>query len=494
MATFINYTIIIIYCTALIGIFLYSLSMLSLLLNYLKHRKQNDESPKFNLLDPKEIPYVTIQLPLYNEKYVVPRLLENIAKLEYPRTKLEIQVLDDSTDESVAETAEIIKNLQATGLDIQHIRRENRQGFKAGALKEGLAIAKGDFIAIFDADFLPQPDWLKRTIIYFKDPEIGVVQTRWGHINRNYSILTKIQALALDVHFTLEQVGRNSKGYFINFNGTAGIWRKTCIYDAGNWEGDTLTEDLDLSYRAQLKNWKLKYLEDVEPPAELPVVISAARSQQFRWNKGGAENFRKSVGRLLAAKNIGWKTKFHGVMHLLNSSMFLWVFITAIFSIPMLYLKNQYGHLGWIFHFTSFFITSTIILFICYWFTYKNLQGKTFDDFLNYVKLFFTFFSVALGFSFHNTIAVLEGHSGKRSEFVRTPKFNISSLSDSWKNNKYINTKLSPNMIVEFLLMLYFAFGLYSAVRLNDFGMFPFHCMLTLGFGFVFFKSLTSKA
>ena len=492
MATFINYAIIIIYCTALIGIFLYSLSMLSLLLNYLKHRKQNDESPKFNLLDPREIPYVTIQLPLYNEKYVVPRLLENIAKLEYPRTKLEIQVLDDSTDESVAETAEIIKKLQATGLDIQHIRRENRQGFKAGALKEGLAVAKGDFIAIFDADFLPQPDWLKRTVIYFKDPEIGVVQTRWGHINRNYSILTKIQALALDVHFTLEQVGRNSKGYFINFN--AGIWRKACIYDAGNWEGDTLTEDLDLSYRAQLKNWKFKYLEDVETPAELPVVISAARSQQFRWNKGGAENFRKTVGRLLAAKNIGWKTKFHGVMHLLNSSMFLWVFITAIFSIPMLYLKNQYGHLGWIFHFTSFFITSTIILFICYWFTYKNLQGKTFDDFLNYVKLFFTFFSVALGFSFHNTIAVLEGHSGKRSEFVRTPKFNISSLSDSWKNNKYINTKLSPNMIVEFLLMLYFAFGLYSAVKLNDFGMFPFHCMLTLGFGFVFFKSLTSKA
>ena len=473
MATIINYTIIIIYCTALILIFLYSISMFSLLLNYLKHRKQNDESPKFNLLDPKEIPYVTIQLPLYNEKYVVPRLLENIAKLEYPRTKLEIQVLDDSTDESVAETAQIVKDLQATGLDIKHIRRENRQGFKAGALKEGLAVAKGD---------------------YFKDPEIGVVQTRWGHINRNYSILTKIQALALDVHFTLEQVGRNSKGYFINFNGTAGIWRKACIYDAGNWEGDTLTEDLDLSYRAQLKNWKFKYLEDVETPAELPVVISAARSQQFRWNKGGAENFRKTVSRVLAAKNISWKTKFHGVMHLLNSSMFLWVFITAIFSVPMLYLKNIYGHLGWIFHLTSFFITSTIILFICYWFTYRNLQGRTFDDFLKYVKLFFTFFSVALGFSFHNTIAVLEGHTGKRSEFVRTPKFNINSLSDSWKNNKYINTKLSPNMIIEFLLMLYFIFGLYSAIHLNDFGMFHFHCMLTLGFGFVFFKSLTSKA
>ncbi|WP_212895747.1 cellulose synthase family protein [Capnocytophaga canis] len=494
MELIINYTLVAIYTVALILIFLYSLSMLNLLFNYLKHRKQNDESPKFNLLDPKEIPYVTIQLPLYNEKYVVKRLLENIAQLEYPKNKLEIQVLDDSTDESVIETAVIVEDLQKTGLDIQHIRRANRQGFKAGALKEGTAIAKGDFIAIFDADFMPQPDWLKKTVIYFKDPEIGVVQTRWGHLNRNYSILTRIQALALDVHFTLEQVGRSSKGHFINFNGTAGIWRKECIYDAGNWEGDTLTEDLDLSYRAQLKNWKFKYLEDVETPAELPVVISAARSQQFRWNKGGAENFRKSMMRVLSSKNIGWKTKFHGVMHLLNSSMFLWVFIVSILSIPVLYIKNTYGHLDWLFQITSFFILSTIILFICYWVTYKNLQGKTFDDFLSYVTLFFTFFSVALGFSFHNTIAVLEGHTGKKSEFVRTPKFNISSLSDSWKNNKYINTKLSPNMIFEFMLMIYFIFGLYSAVRLNDFGMFPFHCMLTLGFGFVFFKSLTSKA
>lgn len=490
----ISYIIIVVYCAALVLIFLYSLSMLNLLLNYIKHKRQNDEAPKFNLLDPREIPYVTIQLPLYNEKYVVRRLLENIAKLEYPRNKLEIQVLDDSTDDSAEETKNIVKELQATGLDIQYIHRTNRAGFKAGALKEGTAVAKGDFIAIFDADFMPQSDWLKRTVIYFKDPQIGVVQTRWGHLNRNYSILTKIQALALDVHFTLEQVGRSSEGHFINFNGTAGIWRKECIYDAGNWQGDTLTEDLDLSYRAQLKNWKFKYLEDVETPAELPVVISAARSQQFRWNKGGAENFRKTVSRVLSAKNIGWKTKFHGVMHLLNSSMFFWVFVVSILSVPMLYIKNAYGHLAWVFYLTSFFISSTIILFICYWFTYKTLQGKKLSDFFDYVTLFFTFFSVALGFSFHNTIAVLEGHTGKRSEFVRTPKFNISSLTDSWKNNKYINTKLSPNMIVEFLLMVYFIFGLFSAVRLDDFGMFPFHCMLTLGFGFVFFKSLTSKA
>ncbi|MGB5204569.1 MAG: cellulose synthase family protein, partial [Eudoraea sp.] len=287
MGLTIAYIIIGIYSTSLLLIFFYSLAQLNLLVNYLGNKKINEVAPKYNLLDAKEIPFVTIQLPIYNEEYVVERLLENISKMEYPKSKLEIQVLDDSTDKlTVEETAGRIKALQETGLDIQHIRRENRTGYKAGALKEGLKIAKGDFIAIFDADFLPEYDWLKKTVIYFKDEEIGVVQTRWGHINRDYSTLTKIQAFALDAHFTLEQVGRNAKGHFINFNGTAGIWRKECILDAGNWEGDTLTEDLDLSYRAQLKNWKFKYLEDVETPAELPVVISAARSQQFRWNKG----------------------------------------------------------------------------------------------------------------------------------------------------------------------------------------------------------------
>ena len=442
MGLAIAYIIIAIYSTALILIFFYSLAQLNLLVNYLGYKKRNEEAPKFNLLDPKEIPFVTIQLPIYNEEYVMERLLENIAKIEYPKSKLEIQVLDDSTDDSVIETARRVAELQETGLDIKHIRRENRQGYKAGALKEGLEIAKGDFIAIFDADFLPEADWLKKTVPYFKDEEIGVVQTRWGHINRDYSTLTRIQAFALDAHFTLEQVGRNSKGHFINFNGTAGIWRKECIFDAGNWEGDTLTEDLDLSYRAQLKNWKFKYLEDVETPAELPVVISAARSQQFRWNKGGAENFRKTVLSVITAKNIPFKTKFHGVMHLLNSSMFLCVFTVALLSIPMLYIKNTYGHLGWVFEVTSFFILSTIILFVCYWFTYKSIQGSSFDNFVDYIKLFFTFFSVALGFSLHNTVAVLEGHLGKRSEFVRTPKFNINSIKDTWKGNKYLTEVL----------------------------------------------------
>ena len=491
-------TIIIIYSTALILIFMYALAQLNLLFNYLSAQKKHDNSPKFDFSNPDEIPLVTIQLPVYNEMYVMERLLENIAQIDYPKHKLEIQVLDDSTDESFDITALHIKTLQQSGLDIKHVLRDNRKGFKAGALKEGLKTAKGEFIVIFDADFLPKSDWLKSTIPFFKDPEIGVVQTRWGHINRNYSILTKIQAFALDAHFSLEQVGRNSKGHFINFNGTAGVWRKACILDAGNWEGDTLTEDLDLSYRAQLKNWKFKYLEDVETPAELPVVISAARSQQFRWNKGGAENFRKMMGKMLNNQNISAKTKMHGLLHLLNSTMFLNILIVAVLSIPMLYIKNEYAHLKMYFYVMSFFVISSVIFFICYWFMFKKTYGNSLKGFVQYIIMFITFFSIAMGFSLHNSIAVIEGHIGKRSDFIRTPKFNINTLKDSWKGNKYLKKNISFNVVFEGILMLYFAFGMYSAFIVGDqggdFGLFPFHLMLFLGFGYVFFKSLTSKA
>lgn len=476
---------------------MYALAQLNLLYNYLSSKKKRQDCETFNLNNPDEVPNVTVQLPVFNEMYVMERLLDNIALLDYPKDKLEIQVLDDSTDETVYSTKAHVEKLAATGLDIKHITRTNRAGFKAGALKEGLKIAKGEFIAIFDADFLPKPNWLKRTIPYFKDEQIGVVQTRWGHINRDYSLLTRIQAFALDAHFTLEQVGRNSKGHFINFNGTAGVWRKECILDAGNWEGDTLTEDLDLSYRAQLRNWKFKYLEDVETPAELPIVISAARSQQFRWNKGGAENFRKMLWRVLGSKNISTKTKVHGLLHLLNSTMFLNIFIVAVLSIPMLYIKNEYGHLRDYFYVMSFFIMSTIIFFVCYWFMYRNIYGSGFKKFFGYIGMFFTFFSIAMGFSLHNSVAVIEGHMGKKSEFVRTPKFNIKKFKDNWKNNKYLKKSLSKNVVLEGILMLYFAFGLYSAFIVGDqggdFGLFPFHLMLCIGFGYVFFKSIGSR-
>jgi len=492
-----EYIIITIYSIALVLILLYALAQLNLLFNYLKAQKKVDNDIKFDLNNPAETPYVTIQLPVYNELYVMDRLLNNIAKLKYPKGKLEIQVLDDSTDETVVSTAKKIKELQKAGLDIKHICRTNRKGFKAGALKEGLEAAKGELIAIFDADFLPKKNWLYQTIPYFKNPEIGVVQTRWGHINRNYSILTKVQAFALDAHFTLEQVGRNSKGHFINFNGTAGIWRKNCILDSGNWESDTLTEDLDLSYRAQLNKWKFKYLENVITPAELPVIISAARTQQFRWNKGGAENFKKMFIRLITSKNIQFKTKVQGLIHLLNSTMFLNILIVCVLSVPILYIKNEYAHLKHLFFVMSFFILSSVIFFICYWFMYQKIYGKGIKVFIEYTGMFFLFFSIAMGFSLHNTLAVLEGYFGKKSDFIRTPKFNINSVKDSWKGNKYIAKKISPNVVIEGLLMLYFAFGMYSAFIVGDqggdFALFPFHLMLFIGFGYVFINSLTSK-
>jgi len=484
--------IIILYTFALLMVFLYSLAQLSLLINYIRSKRNPDPSVKFNLSKAEEIPYVTIQLPIYNEMYVVERLLENIAGIEYPTDKLEIQVLDDST-ESVEKTALQIQKLQQTGLDIKHIFRENRIGFKAGALKEGLKIAKGEFIAVFDSDFLPKKDWLYQTVPYFRDPEIGVVQTRWGHINRDYSLLTKIQAFALDFHFILEQVGRNFGKHFINFNGTAGIWRKECIMDAGNWSGDTLTEDLDLSYRAQMKKWKFKYLEDVETPGELPVVISAARSQQFRWNKGAAENFQKNYPKLLWDKSLTAGTKFHGFFHLLNSSMFLVILLLAVLSLPVLYIKNSNPQFSAYFNVIAFFAISTLIFFICYWVTYTKIHGKGIKSFFSFVGMFITFFSVAMGFSVHNSLAVLEGHFGKKSEFIRTPKFNINNLKDSWKGNKYLSRNLSFSIILEALLWLYFGFAIFSAFKLNDFGLIIFHLMLFSGFGFVVVKSLSAK-
>lgn len=485
--------IIIVYTLALTVIFLYSLAQLSLLFNYFKARKKTENSPKFNFKNFTEIPFVTIQLPLYNELYVVNRLLDAVSKIDYPLTKLEIQVLDDSTDQSLKTTLEKIKKLQAAGIPIQHITRTDRSGFKAGALKEGLAVAKGEYIAIFDSDFVPNPDWLQKTVPYFKDENIGVVQTRWGHLNRDYSLLTRIQAFALDFHFVLEQVGRNFGHHFINFNGTAGIWRKTCIEDAGNWQGDTLTEDLDLSYRAQLKKWDFKYLIDVVTPAELPIAISAARSQQFRWNKGAAENFQKLYGRLLKDPSVSFKTKFHSFFHLLNSSMFLLVLLVAILSVPVLYIKNSNPDYSWYFNVIAFFALSTLIFFFCYWVTYKHIHGGGISNFFNYIGMFFTFFAIAMGFSVHNSLAVLEGHFGKKSEFIRTPKFNIGAISDSWKSNIYLKKSFTGTMFIEGLLCLYFAFAIYSAFKINDFGLILFHLMLFLGFGFIAFKSIFSR-
>lgn len=494
MMIFISLLILFLYCLAILFIFLYSLAQLNLLFNYIKAHKKQEQLPNLNL-EVDEVPYVTIQLPLYNEKYVTERLLHCISKLEYPKDKLEIQVLDDSTDDSVAVTQQIIQTIAAKGIDICHIRRTNRIGFKAGALKAGMEVAKGDFIAVFDADFVPQTDWLLQTMPYFKEASTGVVQTRWGHLNRDYSVLTKIQAFALDAHFTIEQVGRNSQQHFINFNGTAGVWRKQCIIDAGNWESDTLTEDLDLSYRAQLKKWKFTYLEHIVTPAELPAIISATRSQQFRWNKGGAENLIKMKSRVVKSPILSFKTKAHGILHLLNSSMFLFVFIMSVLSVPVLFIKNTYSHLAFVFDVMMFFVMTTVIFFGCYWVMYKNIHAGGFKNFIAYIGMFFTFYTIALGFTFHNTIAVLEGLFGKKSEFVRTPKLNLSAqkISNQWKTNIYLSKKMPKNLIAEGLFVLYFGFALYSGYLLKDFALYPFHLMLLIGYSYVFIQSVLAS-
>jgi cellulose synthase/poly-beta-1,6-N-acetylglucosamine synthase-like glycosyltransferase len=484
-------TLIFIYSTSLIVIFLYAIAQFNLLINYMSEKSKSKKLIQWDFNKRDEIPFVTIQLPIYNELYVIERLLNAVEKIKYPHDKLEIQVLDDSDDDSVELTKKLIHKIKNTGIDIVHLKRKNRFGFKAGALKEGLKKSKGEYVAIFDSDFVPNPNFLIKTVPYFKNIKVGMVQTRWGHINRDFSILTKVQAFGLDGHFTLEQVGRNYKNHFINFNGTAGVWRKSTIIDAGNWECDTITEDLDLSYRAQLKDWKFIYLEKIITPAELPVVISAVRSQQYRWNKGGAENFRKNIYNVLKSNKLSFKTKFHATFHLLNSTMFLNIFLIGFLSVPMLYIKNEWIELAWYFNISSLFILSTLMFYFCYWFLHKQKYGSGIASIFDYTLRFLAFYSITIAFSAHNSIAVIKGHLGIKSPFIRTPKFNLDNKK-TLIQNRYLEKSINKYTIIEALMSLYFLFGLYSAFNVGengDFGLFPFHLLLFLGFGFITIKS-----
>ncbi|ELR69757.1 Glycosyltransferase [Fulvivirga imtechensis AK7] len=478
-----EYIVIILYCLALLLIFLFSLGQLHLTWHYLKTKKQKDQVPATEL---KDLPNVTVQLPLFNEKYVAGRLIDAVCRFDYPQEKLEVQVLDDSTDETVAIVADKVMEWKRLGVNIRHIRREDREGFKAGALQYGLEIAEGEYIAIFDADFLPYPDFLKKTLVAFT-PEVGLVQTRWGHLNRDYSLLTELQAFGLDAHFSVEQSGRNHAGSFINFNGTGGVWRKKCIEEAGGWSADTLTEDLDLSYRAQMKGWKFRYLENCVAPAELPVIMPAIKSQQYRWNKGAAETARKNLGRLLQA-NIRLSIKIHAIFHLFSSSVFVCLLMAAILSIPMLFIKEANPGIEMLFDLGSIFLIGFFSIAFFYWISAKQMQPKHTGRY--YFKLFPAFLVVSMGMSLHNGIAVVEGLLGRKTAFIRTPKFNIINRKDSWKNNIYIKPKISPLTILEGLLSLYFIFGVVAGIQLQDWGLIIFHVMLALGFASVFYHSV----
>lgn len=431
-------------------------------------------------------PSVTIQLPIYNEKYVVERLIEAVSRLDYPKEKLEIQILDDSTDDTTEIILKKIESLRGLKLDIKLIHREERSGYKAGALDHGFKLAKGEFIAIFDADFIPAPDFLENTLYLFSEPSVGAVQTRWGHINKDYSILTQLQAFGLDAHFSIEQSARNFAGSFINFNGTCGIWRKECIADAGGWSSDTLTEDLDLSYRAQLKDWKFKYLENVSTPGELPVIMPAIKAQQYRWNKGGAETARKIFGQVLRS-DISGVNKIHAFFHLFNSSVFLGVLIAALSSVPMLFIKRNHPEINWIFNTGIIFLFGFMSISLFYWVATKRFHKDTAKTFLN---LFPGFLMISMGLSLHNGLAVIEGLLGIKTPFVRTPKFNITHKGEPWKNNVYVHPSLNFITLVEGVLCLYFLSGIVIGVYLQISVLIFFHVMLAIGFGSVFYYSV----
>lgn len=489
MPAIMNLAILIIFATCMTFIFVYSLVQLSLIINYIK-AKRNSNSKTASKLNSNDLPVVTVQLPVYNELYVVERLIECVCNFDYPKDKLEIQVLDDSTDESVEVIANKVKVYELEGFDIKQIRRPERTGYKAGALKYGTEICKGEFIAIFDADFLPTPDFLKRALPHFSDESVGVVQTKWEYTNEEYSFLTKLQAFGLNAHFSIEQVGRNYGNHFINFNGTAGIWRKKCIEDAGGWQSDTLTEDLDLSYRAQLKNWNFVYLENLGSPSELPVEINALKSQQFRWTKGAAECVRKNLNKVLRSNNVGLKTKLHATFHLMNSSVFLFILILSLLSIPLIIIKPELGDYKLLFDLSAIFMVSWLILAFFYWISYSYGKTNKWTAFKEFFWKFPLFLSISMGLGLHNAIAVFEGYIGKKSPFIRTPKFNIQDKNDRWESNKYNVKKVGLMTYFEGLLLIYFIVGIRLAIEFNDFAMIPLLLFLSIGYGTVFFSSI----
>ncbi len=487
------YFVVFVYLSALAIVFLFSVGQMHLVWHFLKAQKQQKMRESAQERELQHYPYVTIQLPLYNEKYVVQRLIKAVAAIDYPPEKLQIQVLDDSTDETpelAAETIAQIRQRQPT-LSIELVRRPERVGYKAGALAYGLAQASGEYIAIFDADFLPNPDFLHKTLPHFTSENIGMVQTRWGHLNRGYSWLTQAQAFGLDAHFTIEQTGRSHAGSFINFNGTAGVWRKTCIESAGGWQPDTLTEDLDLSYRAQLKGWKFVYLQQVESPAELPITMPAFKSQQFRWNKGAAETARKHLIQVLKHPQ-KWVHTLHACFHLLNSSVFLFLLIAALASVPLLWVKARHPELTLWFHLGGVFVVGFLGMMFFYWTSTQTLRTHT--HIASFLKGFLLFLTVYMGLALHNAIAVAEGWIGIKTPFIRTPKFNVIRKSDGWRQNVYLKRKVSWATLLEGLLSVYFIVGVGIAFWIGDVGLLPFHTMLALGFGSVFYLSLNFQA
>src|SRR5436190_2160644 len=439
---------------------------------YMNHR---DNEPKPGPM-PDPLPVVTIQLPLYNEVYVADRLIEAVAAIEYPRGQLEIQVLDDSTDETrnVAELA--VRRLAAQGIDIKYYHRTDRRGFKAGALEEGLKSARGQFVAIFDADFIPTADFLARLIPHFVDDKVGMVQARWGHINQDYSLLTKIQAVLLDGHFILEHGGRNRARRFFNFNGTAGVWRRTAIADAGGWQHDTLTEDLDLSYRAQLRGWKFVFVSDVIAPAEVPVEMNAFKSQQFRWAKGSIQTCRKLLPTILRS-NQPLGVKAEAFFHLTANFNYPFMCVLSVLMFPAMVIRYNMGWYEMLLIDVPLFFAATFS--VCNF--YMVCQREIHRDWRARIKYLPFLMSIGIGLSINNTRAVFEALFNRQSEFMRTPKYRIEGETDEWVSKKY-RQSVAVQPLIELALGLYFTFTVFYALTNQIYGTVPFLVLFQIGF------------
>ena len=450
---------------------------------YMKH-KDRQPTPLGSF---EALPRVTVQLPIYNEMYVAERLIDAVCQLDYPRELLEIQVLDDSVDETTAVAERAVRRHAATGINITCLHRTDRTGYKAGALEAGLHVAAGEYVAIFDADFIPTPDFLRRSVSFFTDPKVAMVQTRWGHVNQDYSLLTKIQSILLDGHFVLEHGSRSRSGLFFNFNGTAGVWRRSAIEDSGGWQHDTLTEDLDLSYRAQLRGWQFVFLQDLVAPAELPVEMNAFKSQQHRWAKGSIQTCRKVLPRILCS-NLPLGVKMEAFYHLTANFNYLLMFVLSLLMAPSMVIRYNMGWHEMLLIDVPLFIAATASVGNFYMVCQRELH----DDWLTRLKYLPFLLSVGIGLTVNNTRAVLEGLFNRKSEFVRTPKYCIERQADEWIGKKYRESVVVQPMI-ELTLGLYFTATVFYALANGMYATVPFLVLFQVGFLYTSLLSIVQQ-
>ena len=474
------YLFLVVYFFILITVFIYASHRYYMV--YLYYRHQKDKPVLKHKLN--KLPRVTVQLPIYNEMYVVRRLIAASCDIDYPRELLDIQVLDDSTDETKEITQSCVEEFKAKGFDISYIHRENREGYKGGALENGLKYAKGEFVAVFDADFVPQSDILKKTIHFFADKSVGMVQTRWTYLNRNYSFITRIQAIMLDGHFVIEHTARNWSGRFFNFNGTAGVWRKEAITSAGGWQNDTLTEDLDLSYRSQLKGWKFIFLKDELTPSEIPVEINGFKSQQHRWAKGSIQTAKKILPEILKS-DLPLKVKVEAFFHLTNNMSYLLMLVLSVLIYPSMVARINIGWFKMLVTDVPFLLFATVGIS----FFYICSQREAYKDWKSRIIYLPMLMSLGIGLSVNNSKAVLGALFNKKTEFKRTPKYNIEQKKDRWLGKKY-RGEINLLVFMELLLGIYFTFNIYFAFINKIYVSIPFLMMFQMGYFYVAFLSI----